>query len=87
MADVWTSQSELVTRIIMDIKGNDDAHTAMANALHRKQKVVDDACVGLQQKYESCQADNATLHRKIAELEKAVRAAERTAWGSTADPP
>jgi cell division protein FtsB len=87
MADLWTSQSELVSRILVDLKSNDDAHSAMADALHRKHKVVEQACIGLQKKYEESKAENQVLKARVQELEAALKAAEREAWGAVVLPP
>ena len=81
MADIWTSQSELVSHIVRDIAGNDDAHAAMANALHHKQQVVENACIGLKQKYDESEADNASLKLEVEELQRLLRLAERAALG------
>ena len=83
MADVWTSQSEMVTHIIRDVAGNDDAHTAMANALHRKQTVVEKACIGLKEKYDEVEERNAALQKHVAELQNALLKAEQAALGKS----
>ena len=85
MADLWTSQAELVSRVLTTLKRSDDAHTAMTNALHRKQKTVQQACDGLQLKYAEAKVDNAALAARIGELEGALRTAERKAWGPIAE--
>lgn len=85
MADLWTSQAELVSRVLTEVKRSDDAHTAMTNALHRKQAAVSKACDGLQAKYADAKAENVALAARIAELEAALRTGERKAWGVVAE--
>jgi hypothetical protein len=85
MADVWTSHSELVSRVVADIKSNDEAHTAMANALHRKYKTLDDVCVKLQDKCKEYESENSVLKVHITELEDAMRGAQKAAWGTIAE--
>lgn len=85
MADVWTSHGELAGRIIADLRSHDDAHSAMANALHRKQKTLSDACSRLQEKCQQAGAENAALQARVAELEDSVKGAERAAYGLPAD--
>lgn len=66
LADVWTSQSELVSQILMDLKAKKDAHEAMSIALHKRSAIVDDACVQLR--------DKVLLHvQEIKELKDELR--------------
>jgi hypothetical protein len=85
MADVWTSHSELTSKILADIRSNDEAHIAMANALHRKHTVLDDARVRLQQRCAEYEAENCMLKARVAELENVMQGAQEAAWGTVSD--
>jgi hypothetical protein len=85
MADVWTSHSELTSKILADIRSNDEAHIAMANALHRKRNFLDDACVRLQQKCAEYEAENSMLKARVTEVENAMQGVQKAAWGTISE--
>ena len=81
MADLWTSQTELYTSILVNLKRNNDAHVALVHALHRKHKALDSACAGLRHKHKAAQEENARLSQRVEELEELLKFNERAAWG------
>ena len=50
MADIWASQSEIVSQVLQEQRMQKNAHEAVASALQKKAATVDDACWMLQQK-------------------------------------
>ena len=84
MADLWASQSELVTKFLKELKLSGDSHTALSHVLHKNVKALETACLGLQEKLQEAQSENGSLQQRVQELEEQMQAAQLQSSGTPA---
>jgi chromosome segregation ATPase len=83
MADIWTSHGDIINCLMLQMKANNDAHKAMANALTHKEQVLEDACRQLHQKAVDAIQEKDNLQVRMNELEAELAHVQDSAFGQT----
>jgi len=84
LADIWASQSEIVSQVLVEQKSQRDAHEAVAAALQRKAAAVDEACWIIEQRNAAQAEQIAYLKRQLAAAQASLQEAGQTVESDSA---